>query len=145
GIPVVAVVDTNCTPEGVDYVIPGNDDALRAVRLFASRIADAILEGQQLAQQKEAEEAALAAERRAAEGVTVEFTPRQPRERGERGERGRGRDRHRGERGERGDRGERRRDRKPRAAQATPAETPVEKIAAESAPATPAEAPTAEP
>lgn len=49
GIPVVAVVDTNCSPDGVDYVIPGNDDALRAVRLFASRIADAILEGQQVA------------------------------------------------------------------------------------------------
>ena len=46
GIPVVAVVDTNCSPEGIDHVIPGNDDALRAIRLFASRIADAILEGQ---------------------------------------------------------------------------------------------------
>jgi small subunit ribosomal protein S2 len=46
GIPVVAVVDTNCSPEGVDHVIPGNDDALRAIRLFAARIADAILEGQ---------------------------------------------------------------------------------------------------
>jgi small subunit ribosomal protein S2 len=46
GIPVVAVVDTNCSPEGIDRVIPGNDDALRAIRLFASRIADAILEGQ---------------------------------------------------------------------------------------------------
>ena len=44
-IPVVAVVDTNCSPDGVDHVIPGNDDALRAIRLFASRIADAILEG----------------------------------------------------------------------------------------------------
>jgi small subunit ribosomal protein S2 len=49
GIPIVAVVDTNCSPEGIDYVIPGNDDALRAVRLFTSRISDAILEGQQLA------------------------------------------------------------------------------------------------
>jgi small subunit ribosomal protein S2 len=48
GIPVIAVVDTNCSPEGIDYVIPGNDDALRAVRLFASRIADAVVEGQQL-------------------------------------------------------------------------------------------------
>ena len=48
GIPVIAVVDTNCSPEGVDYVIPGNDDALRAVRLFASRIADAVMEGQQM-------------------------------------------------------------------------------------------------
>src|SRR5262245_28980940 len=47
GIPVIAVVDTNCSPEGIDYIIPGNDDALRAVRLFASRIADAVLEGQQ--------------------------------------------------------------------------------------------------
>ena len=48
GIPVVAVVDTNCSPEGIDQVIPGNDDALRAIRLFASRIADAILEGKQV-------------------------------------------------------------------------------------------------
>jgi small subunit ribosomal protein S2 len=48
GIPIIAVVDTNCSPEGIDYIIPGNDDALRAVRLFASRIADAIVEGQQL-------------------------------------------------------------------------------------------------
>src|SRR5205807_8481370 len=48
GIPVIAVVDTNCSPEGVDYVIPGNDDALRAVRLFAARIADVVLEVQQM-------------------------------------------------------------------------------------------------
>jgi small subunit ribosomal protein S2 len=48
GIPVIAVVDTNCSPEGIDYVIPGNDDALRAVRLFASRIADAVIEGAQM-------------------------------------------------------------------------------------------------
>jgi small subunit ribosomal protein S2 len=46
GIPVVAVVDTNCTPEGVDHVIPGNDDAMRAIQLYASSIADAVLEGQ---------------------------------------------------------------------------------------------------
>jgi small subunit ribosomal protein S2 len=45
GIPVVAVVDTNCDPELVDYVIPGNDDAIRSIRLFAGRIADAYLEG----------------------------------------------------------------------------------------------------
>lgn len=48
GIPIVAVVDTNCSPEGIDAVIPGNDDALRAIRLFASRIADAIIEGRQI-------------------------------------------------------------------------------------------------
>ena len=45
GIPVVAVVDTNCSPEGVDYIIPGTDDAMRAVGLYAAAIADAVLEG----------------------------------------------------------------------------------------------------
>jgi len=45
GIPVVAVVDTNCDPEGIDYIIPGNDDAIRAIRLFASKMAEACLEG----------------------------------------------------------------------------------------------------
>ncbi len=45
GIPVVAVVDTNCDPSEVDYVIPGNDDALRAIRLFASKVADSVVEG----------------------------------------------------------------------------------------------------
>jgi small subunit ribosomal protein S2 len=47
-IPVIGVVDTNCDPDEVDYVIPGNDDALRAIRLFTSRIADAVLNGRQL-------------------------------------------------------------------------------------------------
>ncbi len=47
-IPVVAVVDTNCKPDGVDYVIPGNDDAIRAIRLYAQAAADAILEGKKL-------------------------------------------------------------------------------------------------
>ena len=49
GIPVVAVVDTNCDPHKVDHVIPGNDDALRAIRLFTTKIADAVVEGRQLA------------------------------------------------------------------------------------------------
>src|SRR5213082_3296106 len=53
GIPVVAVVDTNCDPTQVDYVIPGNDDALRAIRLFASKIADSIAEGAVAATDKE--------------------------------------------------------------------------------------------
>ncbi len=56
-IPVLAVVDTNCDPEVIDHVIPGNDDALRAIRLFASRVADAILEGQALASKAKADEA----------------------------------------------------------------------------------------
>ncbi len=45
GIPVIAMVDTNCDPELIDYIIPGNDDAIRAIRLFASRVADAYIEG----------------------------------------------------------------------------------------------------
>jgi small subunit ribosomal protein S2 len=49
GIPVVAVVDTNCDPDEVDYVIPGNDDALRAIRLFTNKISDAVIEGRALA------------------------------------------------------------------------------------------------
>jgi small subunit ribosomal protein S2 len=51
GIPIVAIVDTNCDPDEIDYVIPGNDDAIRAVRLFTAKIADAILEGRQGVQQ----------------------------------------------------------------------------------------------
>ena len=47
GIPIVAIVDTNCDPDDVDYVIPGNDDAIRAVKLIASKIADAVIEGKQ--------------------------------------------------------------------------------------------------
>ena len=46
-IPIVAIVDTNCDPDDVDYVIPGNDDAIRAVKLIASTMANAILEGRQ--------------------------------------------------------------------------------------------------
>jgi small subunit ribosomal protein S2 len=61
GIPVVAVVDTNCDPSEVDYVIPGNDDALRAIRLFASKIADSVVEGSQAATDKQTAELAAAA------------------------------------------------------------------------------------
>jgi small subunit ribosomal protein S2 len=61
GIPVVAVVDTNCDPTEVDYVIPGNDDALRAIRLFASKIADSVVEGSQLAKDTQNFELAQAA------------------------------------------------------------------------------------
>jgi small subunit ribosomal protein S2 len=49
GIPVVAIVDTNCTPDGVDYVVPGNDDAMRAIHLYAAGIADAVIEGRSAA------------------------------------------------------------------------------------------------
>ncbi len=53
GIPVVAIVDTNCDPDGIDYPIPGNDDAIRSIKLVASRVADACIEGAHLRQQRE--------------------------------------------------------------------------------------------
>ena len=62
GIPVVAIVDTNCDPDDVDYVIPGNDDAIRAVKLIASTMADAVLEGKQGEQFADAEDSEEAEE-----------------------------------------------------------------------------------
>jgi small subunit ribosomal protein S2 len=62
GIPVVAVVDTNCDPTVVDYVIPGNDDALRAIRLFTSKISDSVVEGVQMAGDKRAADAGVTAD-----------------------------------------------------------------------------------
>lgn len=66
GIPIVGLVDTNCDPDDVDYVIPGNDDAIRAVKLIAGAMADAVIEAREgeegLAKRKEAEAAAQAAE-----------------------------------------------------------------------------------
>ncbi len=64
GIPIVAIVDTNCDPDDVDYVIPGNDDAIRAVKLIAGAMADAVIEGRQGEQ-----EVAQAAEKEAEEAV----------------------------------------------------------------------------
>ncbi len=80
GIPVVAVVDTNCDPSEVDYVIPGNDDALRAIRLFASKVADSVIEGAQAATDKQvaevqaAQQAEAAATEAAAQGEPAEST-----------------------------------------------------------------------
>jgi len=53
GIPIVAIVDTNCDPDDIDYVIPGNDDAIRSIRLFASKIADACIEGRERFEEKQ--------------------------------------------------------------------------------------------
>ncbi len=61
GIPVVAIVDTNCDPDEVDYVIPGNDDAIRGLKLITARIADAVLEGRQLNAARIEEQAKAAA------------------------------------------------------------------------------------
>ncbi len=75
GIPVVAVVDTNCDPSEVDYVIPGNDDALRAIRLFASKIADSVVEGSQVATDKQtADLAAMAGAAHEAETAHADGT-----------------------------------------------------------------------
>ncbi len=62
GIPVIAVVDSNCSPDGVDYVVPGNDDSMRAIRLYVSSIADAAIEGRAAAATTADEEAVAAAE-----------------------------------------------------------------------------------
>lgn len=59
-IPVVAIIDTNCDPDVVDYQIPGNDDAIRAIRLMSSRMADAVIEGRQQLESRRAEKEALA-------------------------------------------------------------------------------------
>jgi small subunit ribosomal protein S2 len=80
GIPVIAMVDTNCDPDQIDYVIPANDDAIRSVRLIASRIADAVLEGRTElesvmaddAPALPADEAAVVAEPAAAEAPATE-------------------------------------------------------------------------
>lgn len=58
-IPIVAIVDTNCDPDEIDYVIPGNDDAIRAVKLIAGKMADAVLEGKQGEQSEPATDAAV--------------------------------------------------------------------------------------
>jgi small subunit ribosomal protein S2 len=70
GIPVVAVVDTNCNPDKVDYVIPGNDDALRAIRLFTTKISEAVTEGRQLASETD-----FAAEKIVSDETPVEDIP----------------------------------------------------------------------
>ncbi len=84
-IPIVALTDTNCDPDLVDFVIPGNDDAIRSIKLITSRVADAAIEGQQRRREGAQTAAAVAAEG-SSEGVTVEFSrgkrrggPRPPR------------------------------------------------------------------
>lgn len=69
GIPIVAIVDTNCDPDEVDYVIPGNDDAIRAVKLISSKIADAVIEAKQGEMGSAAEEAPASEEGTNAESV----------------------------------------------------------------------------
>ncbi|HOJ49055.1 MAG TPA: 30S ribosomal protein S2 [Bacillota bacterium] len=72
GIPVIAIVDTNCDPDEVDYVIPGNDDAIRAIKLIASVMADAVIEGKQGEQFIDSSEAGATAEAAAEEAAAAE-------------------------------------------------------------------------
>jgi small subunit ribosomal protein S2 len=80
GIPSVGIVDTNCNPEEITYPIPGNDDAIRAIRLLSSRMADAVIEGRQeyekqLQEQMEEEEPAPGPEEQAVETASVDVSP----------------------------------------------------------------------
>jgi len=79
-IPVIGIVDTNCDPDEVEYVIPGNDDALRAIRLFASRIADAVLSGRGLKESAEAESGRDSGPEPPGDGPRTPRPPRRPRE-----------------------------------------------------------------
>lgn len=72
GIPIIAIVDTNCDPDEIDYPIPGNDDAIRAVKLIAAKMADAVIEGKQGEQFDDAEEADNAVEETVEEVLTEE-------------------------------------------------------------------------
>ena len=67
GIPVVSVVDTNCDPDVVDWIIPGNDDALRVIRLFTTKIADSVAEGRSLYEQSQVVDQKVAADQAALE------------------------------------------------------------------------------
>jgi len=71
GIGVIALVDTNCDPRGVDYVIPSNDDAIRAIKLLTAKIADAVLEGKALRKEEVEEEVEPGAERQVAAGLDL--------------------------------------------------------------------------
>jgi small subunit ribosomal protein S2 len=71
----VAIVDTNCDPDEIDYIIPGNDDAIRAIRLISSKIADACLEGKQI---REAQLSAEVAAAPAAEGAPAKAEGAEP-------------------------------------------------------------------
>ena len=77
GIPIISIVDTNCDPDEIDYIIPGNDDAIRAIRLITSRIADACIDGKALLEEKKQAEADKATEEEVSEVeiVSAELKP----------------------------------------------------------------------
>jgi small subunit ribosomal protein S2 len=71
-VPLVAIVDTNCDPTDIDYIIPGNDDAIRAIKLFASKFADAVLEGKKRFEEKLAAESNKETQENAVEAKDTE-------------------------------------------------------------------------
>ena len=73
GIPIIAIVDTNCDPDEIDYPIPGNDDAIRAVKLIAGKMADAVIEGRQGEQMEEEPAPAELTEEQAEEAAIAEI------------------------------------------------------------------------
>jgi len=75
GIPVIAIADSNCDPDEIDFIIPGNDDAIRAIRLICSKVADAAIEGHALAEQRLREEDVLRKEQEAAAAAEVVEVP----------------------------------------------------------------------
>ena len=131
GITTVAIVDTNCNPDGIDYIVPGNDDALRAVRLFAAKMADAIVEGQQTAKEGGSEVGESVDTPEAVAAAAAAETPRDRSERSDRGDRDRG-GRGRGRSGDR--RGPRRTTYVPPGAPPLPEPVIPEAAAADSAP-----------
>jgi small subunit ribosomal protein S2 len=79
-IPIISIVDTNCNPDEIDYIIPGNDDAIRAIRLIASRIADACIEGRkQLLEKQQVEQAEIEEQPEAAVSSGKKLEPGQRR------------------------------------------------------------------
>ncbi len=74
-IPVVAVTDTNCDPDGIDFVIPGNDDAIRSIRLISNYMAEAVLRGQATRDGEDASDEAIAAAHGDAEVAAEEAAP----------------------------------------------------------------------
>ncbi len=78
GIPVVAIADTNCDPDEIDYIIPGNDDAIRAIRLVCSKIADACIEGHGIAEERLRAQAEAEAARQEEAGVEEDEQPGEP-------------------------------------------------------------------
>ncbi|MGH9429708.1 MAG: 30S ribosomal protein S2, partial [Terriglobia bacterium] len=75
-MPIIALVDTNCNPQNVDYVIPSNDDAIRAIKLLVAKVADAVLEGKAMHKDDELSEEKLAAEAMAQSDRTTRRAPR---------------------------------------------------------------------